>query len=258
MADYLCEQFGLAGRRALVTGGSRGIGAAIAQGLGAAGAEVLVHYRSREDAATEVANRIRSAGGSADTVQADLGRKPDVDRVFDQVRERWDAMDILINNAGDVIARSTLADADDEYIDRVLRVNLWSTLYCCRAAVSLLRNGRDPAIVNLTSISARNGGQGGVSIYAAAKGGTMSVTRSLARELGPEIRVNAIAPGVIMTDIHRTLSTEELLAQIATRTPLARNGEPEECAGVVVFLCSRASSFITGEVIDVNGGLWMA
>jgi 3-oxoacyl-[acyl-carrier protein] reductase len=255
---YVESQFSLAGKRALVTGASRGIGRATAEALAAAGADVVVHYNRSSDAAENVVQLIRKSGGRAEIVQADLGSAADINRMFETIRGRWNALDILVNNAGDMWGRSPLADMDDAAIDHVLRVNLTGTMLVTRAAIPLLKSGNQPAIVNLSSVAAHNGGAGGVTVYAAAKGGIHTLTRGLAKELGPTIRVNAIAPGFIMTDIHQRFSTPERLDAATKATPLARVGSAEECASVIVFLCAPASAFITGEVIEVNGGLWLA
>jgi len=258
VSEFLIQNFGLRGKRALVTGASRGIGRAIAEGLAAAGAEVCVHYNKSRGAATEVVRAIQHDGGKAWLAQADLTNSSAVRALFAKVEKRWHALDLLVNNAGDMLARADIAETDDRLLDRLLRTNLYSTLFATRAAVPLLRRGKQPVIINSSSISAHNGGGGGCTVYAAAKGAIHTFTRGLAKELGPRIRVNAIAPGVIMTDIHRRLSNKTKLDRWAKSTPLKRNGIPEDCAAAVVFLCGAGASFITGEVIEINGGLWMA
>ncbi len=256
--NYLVEQFGLKDRHAVVTGAGRGIGRACALALAAAGAEVLVHYRKSKKEAEEVVAQINADGGRAWAAGADLTRSDEVKNLFSEVEKKWGSLDLLVNNAGDLGGRSELAAMSDDQINHVLQANLHSMLFSTRSAVPLLHRGRDPAIVNLTSIGAHNGGVGGVTIYVATKGAILSATRSLARELAPRIRVNAIAPGFILTDLHRIHSTEEKLKQLAENTPLKRNGTAEECASVVVFLCGKGASFLTGEIIEINGGLWMA
>jgi 3-oxoacyl-[acyl-carrier protein] reductase len=258
MMSRLESMFGLAGRRAVVTGASRGIGRAIAEALAAAGAEVLVHFHQSESAAREVVSAITDTGGKAWLHCADLRDAASTAALFKSVADRWGALDILVNNAGDMVRRAKLAESDDAQIESVIGVNLTSNLYATRAAIPLLERGKDPVIINLGSVAAHNGGVNGVSIYAATKGAILSLTRSLAKELGPIIRVNGISPGVILTDLHRQPSTDEGLAAIAKNTPLKRNGTPEDCAGAVVFLAGPAAGFITGEVIEINGGLWLA
>jgi len=258
MNDYLNKNFGLRARRALVTGASRGIGRSIAEALASAGAEVCVHYNKSRAAAEEVVYPIRERGGSAWSARADLTRSKAVAELFKKINRRWSALDILVNNAGDMMARRVLAETDDRLLDRLLRVNLHSTLIATRAAIPLLQRGNSPVIINSSSISAHSGGGGGVTVYSATKGAIHTFTRGLAKELAPRIRVNAIAPGVIMTDLHRKLSSKQKLRNFAKATPLQRNGQPEDCAGAVVFLAGAGASFITGEVIEINGGLWVA
>jgi 3-oxoacyl-[acyl-carrier protein] reductase len=258
MSSYLEQQFGLRGKRALVTGAGRGIGRSVALALASAGAEVAVHYFRSGPTAGEVVKQIQNTGGRAWSVCADLTQSEAVAEMFRQLDEHWSGLDILVNNSGDLYGRSTLADIPDDQLDATLRVNLHSTLLTTRAAVPRLSRGQQPVIVNTTSIAAHNGGVNGVSVYAAAKGGILSLTRSLAKELAPQIRVNAISPGVILTDLHRIHSKPAKLEEIAKNTPLQRNGSAEDCAAAVVFLCGPGASFITGDCIEINGGLWMA
>ena len=257
MTEYLKQNFGLCGKCALVTGASRGIGRAVALALAQRGAAVAVHYHRSKKKAEEVVKEIINMGGQSWSVSADLSDSNGSKELIDHVKGKWEHLDILVNNAGDMVNRSSLLQASNNWIETVLRVNLHSTLYVTRDALPLLLKGRLPAVINTASISAHNGGAGGVSVYAAAKGAILSLTRSMARELAPTVRVNAIAPGVILTDLHNRLSTQAGLESLAQQTPLKRNGQPEECASAVIFLSSDASSFITGQVIEINGGLWM-
>ena len=242
------------GKKALVTASTAGIGFAIASGLAESGAEVVINGRSDESVEKAIA-RIKQQLPEAKLIPAaaDLSTAAGCQQLVNVVPE----VDILVNNAGDMVNRSSLLQASNNWIETVLRVNLHSTLYVTRDALPLLLKGRLPAVINTASISAHNGGAGGVSVYAAAKGAILSLTRSMARELAPTVRVNAIAPGVILTDLHNRLSTQAGLESLAQQTPLKRNGQPEECASAVIFLSSDASSFITGQVIEINGGLWM-
>ena len=249
--------FDFSGRRVVVTGASRGIGRSIAEAFGERGADVAVHYCSSAETAAEVVDGIKASGGNAFTVQADMLTDDGVATLVEAVKSRWDSLDILVNNAGIVVGRSTLAETDDRHIEQTLGLNLNSVIDLTRRLIPLLEKGQAPAIVNITSITAFNGGQGGVSVYGAAKGGILGLTRSLSVELAPTIRVNAVAPGVILTDIHRSITTPEHLAVVAEKTPLGRNGDPDECAGAVLLLSGAGGSFITGDVIHVNGGLWI-
>ena len=256
--SYLTDTFSLEGRRALVTGAGRGIGRAVAEALAGAGAEVLVHYHSSKDGALETVGAIERAGGKAWAEQADLTKSENVRDFFGAVRKRWNSLDILVNNTGDLVKRSKLADFTDELLEQVLRVNIHSAVYTTREALPLLRAGKSPSIVNLSSVAAHNGGNNGASVYGGAKAMIHTMTRGLAKELAPEIRVNAISPGVALTDFHKRFSTPEGLAQIAQTTPLKRLGQADDHGAAVVFLCSKGASFITGEVIEINGGLWLA
>jgi 3-oxoacyl-[acyl-carrier protein] reductase len=258
MNAYLQTTFSLEGKRAVVTGGARGIGKAIAMALAGAGAEVLVHYHASKDAAQKTVEEIQRAGGKAWCENADLTQSDAAQKLFDKVKARWNGLDILVNNTGDLVQRSKVADFSDELLERVLRVNIHSAVYAVRSAVPLLQVGKNPCIVNLSSVAAHNGGNNGATIYAATKAAIHTLTRGLAKELAPAIRVNAISPGVAHTDFHKTHSTPEGLAVIAQNTPLKRLGEAEDHGAAVVFLCSKGASFITGEVIEINGGLWLA
>ena len=258
MTDYLNSAFSLEGKRAVVTGAGRGIGRAIAEALAGAGAEVLVHYHSSRDGAAQVVETIQKSGGKAWSEGADLTKSDEVRRLFATIKKRWNAIDILVNNTGDLVKRAKVAEISDELIDQVLRVNIHSAVYTTREAIPLLRLGKDPCIVNLSSVAAHNGGNNGATVYAASKAAIHTLTRGLAKELAPGIRVNALSPGVAYTDFHKTHSTPESLAAVTQNTPLKRLGTAEDHGAAVVFLCGKGASFITGEVIEINGGLWLA
>jgi 3-oxoacyl-[acyl-carrier protein] reductase len=258
MLPTLQSLFGISGKRAVVTGGGKGIGRAIAEALAAAGAEVLVHYHRSKDAAEAVAAGIVASGGSACTFGADLTQSAEADALFKHVAERWGALNILVNNTGDLVKRARIDTLDDATIEAILRVNVHSTLYSIRAASPLLKKGKDACILNLSSVAAHHGGGNGAVLYASTKGLILTLTRGLSKEFAPDIRVNGLAPGVIMTDFHRTHSTPATLEAMSNATPLKRIGTAEECAAAALFLCSPGASFITGETIEINGGLWLA
>jgi NAD(P)-dependent dehydrogenase (short-subunit alcohol dehydrogenase family) len=241
-----------------VTGAGRGIGRAITEALAGAGAEVLVHYNASESAAREVVDGITKSGGKAWSAGADLTKSANVHQLFETLAKRWDSLDILVNNAGDLIERRKVAEFSDDLLDRVMRLNFNSAIYVTRAAIPLLRRGENPSIINLSSVAAHNGGTNGASVYAASKGAIHTWTRGLARELAPEIRVNGIAPGVALTDFHRKHTSEDVLAQITASTALKRLGTAEDHGAAAVFLAGQGASFITGEIIEINGGLWLA
>jgi 3-oxoacyl-[acyl-carrier protein] reductase len=243
MAAEFCS---LAGKVALVTGGSRGIGRAIALELGRAGASVVLGYRSGQQEAEQVAAEI---GGRA--VQADVS---DPGSARSLVEEAGD-IDILVNNAG-ITRDGLLARMPDEDWRDVIETNLSSMFYTCRAAARPMMKRRGGAIVNVSSIVGVHGNPGQTN-YAAAKAGIIGFTKSLARELGSRgVRANVVAPGYVSTRLTDALPQEVREAMLGA-TPLGRLGDPEDVAGAVRFLCSDEASFITGEVLLVDGGLGM-
>lgn len=248
----------LMGKTALVTGSSTGIGRAIALALARNGADVAIHYRQSADAANEAAEAVRAAGRRCVVVQADLSRKAEVQRLFAQVEAAFGPrLDILFNNAGSLVSREPTAVMKEETFDRVVAVNLKSCFLCSQAAIPRLADGTG-RVVNTTSVAARNGGGPGAGVYAASKAAVSCFTKNLARELAPRgITVNAIAPGVIQTPFHERFSTPELMRAFAERTPLGHNGVAEDCVGAALFLVSPEASFITGETIEINGGMLM-
>ena len=238
----------LDGKVALVTGGSRGIGAAIARELGRAGARVAVNYRSGREAAEAVA---AEAGGIA--VGANVGDPAEAQALLEQVEAELGDVDALVNNAG--ITRDTLiARMSDEDWDEVIDTNLRGAFNTCRAVSRKMLRRRSGAIVNLTSVVGLHGNPGQAN-YAASKAGIIGLTKALARELGTRgVRVNAVAPGYIATELTNVLS-EEVRGAILGNTPLGRLGDPEHVAAAVRFLCSDEAAFVTGEVLLVDGGL---
>jgi 3-oxoacyl-[acyl-carrier protein] reductase len=236
----------LEGRTALVTGGSRGIGRAIAVELGNAGASVVVGYHSGADEAESVAQEV---GGRA--IQADVSEPADAQRLVEEAGD----LDILVNNAG--LTRDTLlARMSDDDWRAVIETNLSSVFYTCRAVARPMMKKRGGAIVNVSSIVGLHGNMGQTN-YGASKAGIIGFTKSLARELGSRgVRANVVAPGYIHTRLTDVLPEEATNAMLAN-TPLGKLGDPEDIAGAVRFLCSDEASFITGEVLLVDGGLGM-
>lgn len=240
---------------AIVTGGGRDIGKSVSLQLAAEGAKVAVNYRSDEDAAKATVAEIEAAGGTAILVQADVTKPGEVAKLVDETTKAFgERVDVLVNVAGGMVARKTLADMDEAFFDHVMELNLKSAFLVTKAVLPHL--GEGSTIVNLSSLAGRDGGGPGASIYATAKGALMTFTRSLAKELGPQgIRVNSLCPGLIGTSFHDTFSKPEGRKAVAGNTPLRREGHPDEVASAVVFLASNDSSFLTGVNMDINGGL---
>lgn len=243
---------------AIVTGGGRDIGKSISLRLAAEGAKVVINYRSDEAAAKATLDAIEAAGGTALLARADVTR---ADEVAALVKAATDAfggkIHILVNCAGGMVARKTLAEMDEAFFDTVMDLNLKSAFLVTKAVLPHLE--RDAAIVNIASQAGRDGGGPGASIYAASKGAMMTLTRSWAKELGPQgIRVNALCPGLIGTSFHDIFSKPEGRAAVAGNTPLRREGHPDEVAAAVAFLASGDASFLTGTNIDINGGLFFS
>jgi NAD(P)-dependent dehydrogenase (short-subunit alcohol dehydrogenase family) len=238
----------------LVTGGSRGIGEAVAVAAAGAGYRVVLTYASNAARADAVVGRIRATGGEAEAIRADTGVEADIDRVFDAV-EQQGRLAVLVCNAAITGANSSLVEASTATIDEVLNVNLRGAILCARAAVrrmSTSRGGQGGSIVFVSSRAAVYGSAGEYVWYAASKGGVDSLTIGLSREVAVEgIRVNAVSPGPIDTEMHRPGRLET----VATRSPLQRAGTPAEVADAVMFLVSPAASYITGANIPVAGGL---
>ncbi|MBO6944277.1 glucose 1-dehydrogenase [Altererythrobacter sp.] len=244
-----------AGKTAVVTGGSRDIGRAVCVKLGSEGANVVVNYNSNEDDADATLAAVEAAGGKAIKVKADVTKPTDVDALIAAARDAFgDAIHILVNNAGGLVARKTLEEMDEEFFNFVMQLNATSTFLACKAAVPFM--GEGSAIVNLASLAGRDGGGGGAIAYATSKGAVMTMTRGLAKELGPKgIRVNAICPGMIATTFHDKFTPDAARENVANSTPLRRQGDANETADLVAYLASDEASFIAGANIDINGGL---
>ncbi|HET6353005.1 glucose 1-dehydrogenase [Streptomyces sp.] len=239
----------------IVTGGSRGIGAATCVRLAADGHDLALAYVSDSAAANEVAAAVRAAGARCVTVQADVSEEADVERLFDTAARELGPVTGLVNNAGVTGPLGRLADTRTSDLRRVIDVNLLGYLLCCRRAARDMAALGSGAIVNISSAAATLGSPGEYVHYAATKAATDALTVGLAKELGPDgIRVNAVAPGVINTDMHATMGDPDRPSKAATTIPLGRPGEPEEIAAAVAWLLSPDASYTTGTVLRVSGG----
>jgi 3-oxoacyl-[acyl-carrier protein] reductase len=242
----------------LVTGASSGIGRATAVEFARAGANVVVHYNESKREADEVVSLIRSFGGKAKEVRGDVARQEDVREIVRLSLLEFGTIDILINNAGTLLHRKGIEALDLELWNRVLAVNLTSIFLLSREIVPIMKEKRYGRIVNLTSISARSGGTVGAGHYAASKAGVLTLTKNMAKELGPyNIMVNAVSPGIIDTRFHQRFTSQEDYLAACRNVVLKRAGTAEECAWATLFLASDFASYILGETIEVNGGLLM-
>ena len=248
----------LAGKIAIVTGGSRDIGRAVSERLAAEGARVVVNYWNNEADATETLASIKAVGGSAIVVRADLTVASDVERLVTESRNAFGGqIDILVNVTGGMVARKTLAEMDLDFFNQVLSLNLTSTFLMTKAVVPHMKAGS--AIVNLASQAGRDGGGPGAAAYSTSKGAVMTFTRAMAKELGPRgIRVNSLCPGMIATTFHDKFTKDAVRESVAASTPLRRQGAATEVAAAAAYLASADASFLTGTNIDVNGGLYFS
>ena len=240
---------------AIVTGGARDIGRAISCQLAREGAKVVINYFDSEEAANETLSMIESEGGEGLVVYGDMTKMADTNSLVQKTKEAYgEEIHILVNVAGGLVGRKKIVEMDEDFFDFVVDLNFKSVYLAIKSVVPFMPAGS--SIVNFSSLAARDGGGPGASAYAAAKGAVMTYTRSMAKELGPQgIRVNSLAPGVISTTFHDTFSTPQIRANISNATALRREGSPQEVADLVAYLASDSSSFLSGNNIDINGGL---
>ncbi len=242
----------LKGQTAIVTGAGRDIGRACALQLAADGANVVLSYHSSGEGADSAVAEIKGNGGNAIAVQADLSDSSGVDTLVKQAVDNFKSIEILVNNTGGLLARKTISEMSLEHWNNVMSLNTTSTFLMIKACLPHMKKG---SIVNLASQAGRDGGGPGSVAYAASKGAVMTMTRGLAKELGPDIRVNALCPGMIDTDFHNIFTKPEVRTHVANASPVKREGLPEDIANLVCFMASDKSAFITGANIDINGGM---
>ncbi len=244
----------LDGKVAVVTGASKGIGAAIAEKLAEHGAAVIVNYATDAGQAAAVAEKIKARGGSAKAVQADLSKPAEARRLIDAAIAEFGHVDVLVNNAG-VYEFRPLAEVDEQHFDRLFDLNVKGLLFATRAAENVF-NGRGGSVINVSSLASQFPVPN-ASVYSATKAAVDSLTRTLAVELGPrKILVNSVLPGPVETEGTRAMpGWNDMRAQFTSRTPLGRVGQPDDIANVVLFLASDEAGWITGQVIPAAGGL---
>lgn len=254
MKNYL----DLSNKVALVTGAGSGIGKATAIALAEAGAALAINYHRNEAGAADAKQTITNAGGRAITVQADVTKSADVRLMIAETVAAFGPVDILVNNAGSLVERLRLLELTEERWDEVINLNLKSAFLCAQAVAASMIERKSGVIINVASIAGRNGGALGSIHYSTAKGGMITMTKGMAKELAPHgVRVNAVSPGVIDTPFHEQFSTPEAMRNFTDVIPLGRVGRSEEVARTILFLASEASSYLIGETIEINGGMLM-
>ena len=242
----------LQGKTAIVTGGGRDLGRACAVKLASEGANVAINYFASKAGADETVARISALGGKAIAVQGDLSKPSDVEALVASTVEAFGGIDVLVNNTGGLIARKSVAEMPLDHWQAVMDLNLTSTFLMIKASLAHMKSG---AIVNMSSQAGRDGGGPGAIAYATSKGAIMSMTRGLAKELGPAIRVNALCPGMIDTDFHNIHTADAARRGFEAAAPLKRQGVSDDVGNLVLFLATEDSSFITGACFDINGGI---
>lgn len=245
----------LKGKVAVVTGGARDIGRAVCVKLAKEGAKVVVNYFDNEADRDTTLAAIKEVGGEAIAVYADVTKQSDIDNMVTKTQEAFgEKIDILVNVAGGLFGRKTIDEVDEAFFDLIMNVNFKSTVFVTKAFKPLINEGG--SIVNFASQAGRDGGGPGAFLYAASKGAVSTFTRGLAKELGPQgIRVNALNPGMIATKFHDDFTKDQVRINVANGTPLRREGRADEVADLVAYLASSESSFLSGNNVDINGGL---
>lgn len=244
----------LQGKTAIVTGGGRDIGRACAMALAEEGANVVINYHSSSAGADSAVKEITDAGGKAIALQGDMTKQADVDALISASQESFGKeINVLIHVTGGLVARKTLSEMDLDHWHNVMNLNTTSLFMMAKAVEPHMTEGS--AIVTFASQAGRDGGGPGSVAYASSKGAVMTMTRGLAKELGPRVRVNSLCPGMIDTDFHNTFTKPEVRTHVANVSPVKREGSSVDTANLAVFLASDKAAFITGANIDINGGM---
>ena len=249
----------LKGKVVLITGASTGIGAAAARAFAREGSKVVIHFNASRGAAEAVAADVKAVGAEAALVSGDVTQSANVKRIVAGALDAFGRIDVLINNAGGLVGRTKIDDYTEEYIGKVLALNVIHVAMFMHEVIPVMRRQGGGNVINVSSIAARHGGGAGAIIYAGAKGFISTATRGWAKEVvGDKIRVNAISPGVITTPFHERYSTPEQLKAMQATIPMNRLGTPDECSGTLIYLASdEMSGYVTGQIIEVNGGQYM-
>ena len=248
----------LIGKNVLITAGAQGIGESITKHFIDSGANVAIHYFSSADTAVKLMKYATSKGQKAIAISGDLTKEPDVRAMVEKTIESLGGLDILINNAGSLVARKMLIEIEAEFWHKVMDINLTSMMFVTKAAIPYLSKNDNSSIVNLASLAGRKGGHPGSLAYATSKGAILTYTRALSNELGSQgTRVNAVAPGLILgTSFHNTHTTKESAAATTAGIPIQRAGNADDVARAVLYLASEYDGFITGATLDINGGVY--
>lgn len=248
----------LAGKNVLITAGAQGIGESITKHFIDGGANVAIHYFSSADTANQLTTYASGNGVNAVAISGDLTKETDANALIEKTVKTLGGIDILINNAGSLVARKLLSEIETDFWNKVMDINLTSMMLVTRAAAPFLAKNKNSSIVNLASLAGRKGGHPGSLAYATSKGAILTYTRALSTEFGPQgIRVNAVAPGLILgTSFHNTHTTKESAAATVAGIPIQRAGNADDVARAVVYLASEYDGFITGATLDINGGVY--
>ncbi|OIQ41795.1 MAG: oxidoreductase [Bacteroidetes bacterium MedPE-SWsnd-G1] len=248
----------LKGKKVLITAGGQGIGEAITQHFIEGGADVSIHYYSSELKANQLMEFAIEKGQKAFVFKADLTNENEANLLVEKTVKELGGLDILINNAGSLVARKLLSEMETSFWQKVMDINLTSMMFVTRAAAPYLSKNENSSIVNLASLAGRKGGHPGSLVYSTSKGAILTFTRALASELGPAgIRVNAVAPGLILgTSFHNTHTTKESAEETTAGIPIQRAGSADDVARAVFYLASEYDGFITGATLDINGGVY--